>query len=45
VLAARGQPTGDVLLADATWGGGVACVTVVPPEPLFPRIDAVEVTT
>jgi methionyl-tRNA synthetase len=45
VLAALGQPTGDVLLADATWGGGVACVTVVPPEPLFPRIDAVEVTT
>jgi methionyl-tRNA synthetase len=44
VLAALGQPPDDVALADATWAGGVACATVVPPAPLFPRIDADEVT-
>ena len=44
VLAALGQPPSGVLLADAGWGGGVPCATVVPPEPLFPRIDADEVT-
>lgn len=44
VLGALGQPSHAVGLAAAEWGAGVPGATVVPPAPLFPRIDVDEVT-
>ena len=45
VLAALGEPADAVDLGLATWDSGTPGARVVPPEPLFPRIEADEVTT